>query len=261
MYFSFKSNIDGARLLYNKVKNPKGAVIICPGGGYKLLSPRESWPVANEFAKNGWQGFILEYSIGENLGIRPLQELSWAINTIKENSKNLDLDLEHKPLVLCGFSAGGHLAASYGVHWDDDRLFSIGEQIKPDGLILCYPVITAGEYAHRGSIDALVGNRDRDYFSLEKHVNKNTPPTFIWHTADDESVPVQNTLLFVNRLVENGVSVEAHIYPHGVHGLSLATKEVEQQEQGRLSDEHIASWFNLCIGWLETIINDKGDFK
>ena len=251
MYLSFESNKDGARILYNKVKDPKGAIIICPGGGYKFLSPRESWPVANRFAENRWQAFILEYSVGENLGTKPLQQLAWAVNTIRENSKILGL--ENKPLVICGFSAGGHLAASYGVHWDDNKLFPIGNQFKPDGLILCYPVITTGKYAHRGSIDALVGNRDSSYFSLEKHINEDTPSTFIWHTANDESVPVQNTLLFVNQLVEHGVSVEAHIYPNGVHGLSLATKEVEQLERGRLSDEHIASWFNLCIEWLGKI--------
>jgi dipeptidyl aminopeptidase/acylaminoacyl peptidase len=89
-----------------------------------------------------------------------------------------------------------------------------------------------------------------DFFSLENHAGADTPPSFIWHTAADEMVPVQNSLLFAKALIRGGVPVELHIFPRGPHGLSLATPEVDEPEEGRLSDAHVARWFDLCVEWL-----------
>ena len=138
-------------------------------------------------------------------------------------------------------------AAALGVHWKEEGL------LRPDGLILCYPVITAGKYAHADSIRHLAGDSEMDYWSLEKHVTQDTPPTFIWHTVTDETVPMQNSILFTESLAEKGVPVELHLYPNGKHGLSLATKEVEECEKGRFADAHVADWFRLCLNWMERL--------
>lgn len=156
---------------------------------------------------------------------------------------------------------------------------------RPDGMILSYPVVTGGGKAHVGSFIRLLGNRsdfekrvlsDRDvssrygngfiyddlseyyralkWFSLETQVHKSTPQTFIWHTANDNEVPVQNSLLLVNALIEAGVPVEYHLYPYGTHGLSLATRETEEIKKDRYADPHVANWFERAIDWMEYII-------
>ncbi|WP_243116711.1 alpha/beta hydrolase [Marinisporobacter balticus] len=241
----------GASLSYKRIANAKGAIIICPGGGYKFISTREGQPVADAFSASDWQVFVLSYSTGENLWTKPLKELAWAVRKVKEHA--IEIDIEGKPIIVCGFSAGGHLVASLGVHWNDPNMFGLDSMNKPDALILCYPVITTGRYAHRESIKALVGERDGSYFSLEKYISKNTPPTFLWHTMADETVSVQNTILFAQGLANHGIPAEVHLYPYGVHGLSLATDAVAELEKGRLPDIHVAGWFEQCIQWLDTI--------
>ena len=225
--------------------HPKGVVIICPGGGYEWLSPREAEPVAQAFARVGWVGLILRYTCfeGEPLGKLPLRQLGEALRLAREAFPGL-------PAAVCGFSAGGHVAASLGVHWQEEGLPA------PDALILGYPVITAGEYAHRGSIRALAGDGDPSYYSLEKHVGAHTPRTFLWQTASDEAVPVQNSLLFAGALAAAKVPFEYHVYPAGVHGLSLATPEVAEPEKGRLPDAHVAGWFDQCAQWLKQFIEE-----
>lgn len=220
-------------------KESKGTVIICPGGGYSWLSGRESEPIKKAFEEHSWRGEVLNYEVGCDLGTRPLKQLGEKVSEVRKENP-------HKPVVVCGFSAGGHLAASIGVHYKD-----LGLE-RPDALILSYPVITTGEYAHKGSIRNLGGD-DTGYFSLEKHVTPDTPPTFIWATATDEDVPVENSLMFAAALSKAKVPFEMHIWPYGAHGLSLATPEVDEPEKGRYADEHIAKWFMLCIEWLDKI--------
>lgn len=234
----------------------KGNVIIFPGGGYEWHSPREAEPVANAFGAAGWKPWILYYPVKEPgsqyscLGLDPLRCGAGAVKRVRAS-------MPEKPVIVCGFSAGGHAAASLGVHWNDDTVFQKEEQklIRPDGMVLCYPVITCGPWAHRGSIENLAGeNKDLiAYFSLEDHVDPKTPPAFLWHTASDESVPVQNSLMFAQKLSKEKVPFELHIYPKGPHGLSLATKEVDEPAKGRLADAHVAGWFDQCLQWLENI--------
>lgn len=226
-------------------RDPRGCVLICPGGGYEWRSPREADPVARAFAEKGFAPAVLEYTCyrGEPLGTLPLTQLGEAAGRMRELYPG-------RLLAVCGFSAGGHLAASLGVH---ARTLGLP---RPDALILGYPVITAGAYAHRGSIRALAGDGDAAFFSLEAHVNAQTPPTFLWHTSSDESVPVQNSLLFAEALARAGVPFELHIYPEGVHGLSLATPEVDEPQKRRLADAHVASWFGLCADWLNHLLKE-----
>lgn len=239
---SFKCPFSSASVDFYAQDGAHGIVIVVPGGGYTIKSPREMKPVADVFYKNGYSVAVLDYTTGENLGLLPVKELSWAVETIKEACGH------ELPVLVCGFSAGAHLAGTLGVHYKDLSL------CRPDALILCYPVITAGEYAHAGSFARLGSGQPAGYFSLEQYVSADTPPVFIWHTETDTEVPVQNSLLFVAKLVEKHVPVEFHLYPEGPHGLSLATKEVEQPEKNRFADAHVATWMPLCLEWIQKYI-------
>ncbi len=223
-------------------------ILICPGGGYEFVSPRESEPVANRFNQMGYNTFVLTYSVNASpLKNKPLDDAKWAIKTIR--SRCDELNVISDKIAVCGFSAGGHLAASLGVFWQE-------ELEKPNALILSYPVITGGEFAHKGSVNYLYGvdatEQERDLFSLEKHVSQNTPPTFIWHTQDDQTVPVENAFLFATALQKHKVKLEMHIFTMGAHGLSTATADVEDYTEGkvRLADSHVARWTELCNEWL-----------
>ena len=238
----------------------KGNVILCPGGGYEWLSPREAQPVADAFAAGGWTAWVLYYSLANPEtapGCKPLRQLAQAVATVRREHPD-------QPVVVCGFSAGGHLAASLAVHWQDVQMDG-APSVRPDAVVLGYPVITSGKYAHQASFEALLGPRPRDdakaaweekaqYFSLERYVTADTPPVFLWHTAADELVPVQNSLLFAQGLAEKKVPFEMHVYPYGVHGLSLATLPVQEPEKQRWADSHVAEWFADCLCWLDLIL-------
>ncbi len=145
-------------------------------------------------------------------------------------------------MIVCGFSAGGHLSASLGVFWDREFVWEAlgltGEKVRPDGLILAYPVISSGEFAHRGSFEHLTGRsgetKGEELLSLERQAGPQTPPVFMWHTAADGTVPVENSLLFAMALRKAGVSLELHIFPEGRHGLALASEETaKDMDDGR----------------------------
>ncbi len=208
------------------------AVIICPGGAYRWISDREGVPVAQAFLAKGISAFILSYTVAEN-GRFPcaLIEAFSAVRYVRAHADAYRIDPDR--IYLCGFSAGGHAAAAAGVLWNHpvaESLGFTGRRHRADGLILGYPVITGGEYAHRDSIRNLLGDaysaETVELVSLEKQVNVETPRTFLWHTAADRSVPVQNSLLFADALIRNGVETELHVYPRGEHGLSTARFDV-----------------------------------
>ena len=242
-------------------KNVRPCVIVCPGGGYEILASHEAEPVAMRFYTAGYQVFVLYYSVlkGEQpatppLGLTPLREASAAVMAVRENAAQWRIDPDK--IAVCGFSAGGHLAGSIGVLWDEPELKAVQDTKnganRPDAMILCYPVILMEEFRHQGSTKNLTGNIDVSFFSLERHVRADTPPAFLWHTADDESVPVENSLQFACALQKAGVSFESHIFAHGPHGLGLCD---DPQEDGRLSP-HCAAWMPLCIEWLNGLFEN-----
>lgn len=211
-----------------------------------MTFPREADPVAATFARGGWVPAVLLYSIqpdpaADPLSTRPLHQLGQAVRLLRAGRPG--------PVAVCGLSAGGHLAASLGVHWQALDL------PRPDALILGYPVITSGPYTHAATLENLAGTDTdlRDFFSLERHAGAQVPPTFLWHTVTDPNVPVQNSLLLAEALSAAGVRYEMYLYPRGVHGLSLATPEVDELEKNRLADPHIAGWFGLCLAWLAAL--------
>ena len=233
------------------------AVVICPGGGFGFVSQREDQPVAMEFLSAGCQTFVLHYHVEPETFPLALMELARSIDLIRIHSTQWCIDTDN--IIVCGFSAGGHLAGCLGTMWNREFLYGpLGlneEDIRPGGLILGYPVITSGEYAHQLSFQRLMGPLHKDnpglcrLLSLEYQAGPHVPRTFLWHTWTDQSVPVENSLLFAQALRSAGVNLELHIYPQGQHGLSLATPEVSDAG-GDCVLPHCQGWISLAKEWI-----------
>ena len=228
------------------------AVVVCPGGGYGMVSHREKDPVAVEFFTMGAQVFVLEYSVEEGAADkRPLEELARTVLMVRQNAPAWRVDPDK--LVVIGFSAGGHLAGSLGVHWDDPEILArCGVEdagvLRPDGMILCYPVLTMiDELTHQGTkTNVMAGTKEPEsYWSLETQVKANTPPAFLWHTMEDSCVPVENSMLFLRAMHRAGVPCEAHFFPYGDHGRSVCTREVSTH------DTYVRQWLPLCRKWMD----------
>ena len=242
-------------IMQEQKERMRPAVLILPGGGYEYTSDREAEPIALEFIRRGVCAFVLRYSIAPARFPQALCEALESIAYIRENASEWDIDPDN--IAVCGFSAGGHLCASVGTFWNNSILDAYINRsrtvMKPNMLILSYPVITSGEYAPRGSFDALLGENQRDeslsLVSLEKQVTADVPPTFIWHTYEDGCVPVQNTMLFANELIAHNVPTEVHIYRRGGHGLSLGNYLVDTERQ--FGEEHISSeWIKHAVRFM-----------
>lgn len=247
-------------------------VLVCPGGAYAFTSDREADPLALQFLAMGCHAAVLRYSCAPAVFPTALSELAYSVAVIREHAKEWHVNPSR--IILLGCSAGGHLAASLGVFWNREFLAkALGREPsesgrwKPDGMILCYPVITSGEFAHRGSFENLIGEREkeisemlsapaREGLSLERQVSSHTPPAFLWHTYTDDAVPVENSLLFVSAMRRAEVSAELHIYPLGCHGLSLANRLTRNQD-GYGVQEECASWISLVRTWIEHQYMDK----
>ena len=246
--------------VHDEESDPRPMIVVCPGGGYHFLSGREAAPIAEYYYDAGFNAAVLRYSIAPNAtDYAPQIDVGLAIKYVREHAD--ELNVATNKILTCGFSAGGHLAASAGILWDTPEvLAAMGDApvgiSRPDGMILSYPVISSGKWAHRGSIANLVGKSDYseeegEKFSLEKHVTPATPPMFIWHTVTDTCVPVRNATLLIDAYLENGLSFEAHIYPKGPHGLSLAN-EITWEGNSAMRDAHVASWIGLSVEWVKS---------
>ncbi len=272
LYEEFEINeegsLPGARLtvyiqdLYNEISIEKRPlVLLCPGGGYSYTSDREAEPMAMAFMAKGYSTAILRYSCFPAHYPTSLLELGRAMLLIRENADKWHIDTD--AVVLEGCSAGGHLAAHYACTWRGDFLADklLGstseqekEKLRPNGLILCYPVITSGEFAHRDSFVKLLGDRYEellDAVSLEKAVNENVPRTFIWHTYTDQSVPVENSLLFAMALRKHNINTELHIFPEGCHGLALASNITVSSPEAKELVPSAQPWINLATTWMK----------
>lgn len=231
------------------------AVLVIPGGGYEHTSDRESEPIAMKLISEGLCAFVLRYSVSPARFPQALCEAFSALAYIRENAKEWNIDADK--IAVCGFSAGGHLSACVGAFWNapwlDEYITLDREKIKPNLLVLSYPVITSGEFAHKGSVNHLLGDNktkeNLELISLEKQVSSDVPPTFIWHTYEDGSVPVKNTLLFADALLEHDVPMEMHVYRRGGHGLSLGSHMVNQDTQ--IGEKHMSSdWIDKAIRFI-----------
>ncbi|MBT2287611.1 alpha/beta hydrolase [Paenibacillus albidus] len=228
----------------------KPAVLIFPGGGYAFLSDREAEPVALAYAAQGFQTFVLRYSVGKHAaGFQPLKEASSAIALIREHADEWHVIPDQ--IAVCGFSAGGHLACAVGLQ---------GEH-RPNALILSYPAIDFGgaeeaKAAQNKIVETLLGKtdytqKDIDVLNLHKHVTKEAPPAFIWTTGEDELVIVEHSLKLVAGYAAQKRPFEYHVFQKGEHGLSLA-QPVLANGRKSMVDAHAAKWFELSVGWLRS---------
>jgi acetyl esterase/lipase len=211
-----------------KEKATGAAVVVCPGGGYGVLViGREGYDVAKAYNERGIAAFVLKYRLPNDVAmveksIAPLQDAQQAIKLIRENAGEWNVD--PKKVGIMGFSAGGHLAATAGTHFENVLVENKKQtSVRPDFMVLIYPVISFLEgTGHLGSRVALIGKEPSEekisLFSNELHVNSSTPPAFITHASDDRVVPVANSLLFYEALQKHGVLSEMHIYSKGDHG-------------------------------------------
>lgn len=241
--------LDASEELKYSTKRP--VVLICPGGGYEFTSDREAEPVAMKYLAEGYHAAVLRYSVKPAIYPAALLETAAAVVYLRRHAKEYYID--ENQIILQGFSAGGHLAASYATMWTEDfiaeRMQAEKEELKPNLLILAYPVITSGEFAHHDSFHNLLGDRYeelKEKMSLEHQVNQDTPPVFIWHTYTDATVPAENSLLFMEDLRAKGIVTEFHLYPDGVHGLSLADIQTLGREETEYQEE--------CQGWFASAV-------
>lgn len=258
----FKANfftyfLDNSPEIDPERKRP--VVLICPGGGYEMTSDREGEALAIKFMAMGYHAAVLRYSVAPARFPEAMLQLASAVALLRENAEKWHID-ENK-IVIQGSSAGGHLAASLGVFWNKafvaERLGADSEKVRPNALLLSYPVITSGEKAHQGSFKSILGEEYEDEekrkaLSLEYCVTKDTPPTFLWHTATDNTVPVENSLLFFQALHSMDIPAELHIYPVGCHGLSLANEETVGRNGYGIQKE-CESWIQLAGDWMKNL--------
>ena len=226
-------------------------IVICPGGGYEFCSPREAEPVALAFNAAGYHAAVLFYSLRQMFPAS-LMDLSDAVCIVRDNTANWNIDTDK--VIVCGFSAGGHLAASLGVLWNSEPSIKREDsKNKPNGMILAYPVITSGEYRHKGSIENITNNDTEliEKVSLEKHISSDCPPAFIWHTFNDETVPIENSLSFAMSMAKKKRSTELHVFPNGPHGLSLANEWVADQKDRVVTE--VQSWINMAVRWVSKL--------
>jgi len=229
--------------------NPtKTAVVIAPGGGYVHLSmQREGSDVAAWLNAHGVAAFVLRYRLGPKYH-NPIElgDAQRAIRTVRAGAAKYGIAPDH--IGMWGFSAGGHLTASAGTLFDAGNAAATDpidqQSSRPDFLILSYPVITMEDpYVHKGSRQYLLGDTptqaDMDALSPELHVTAQTPPTFLFSTTDDRTVPIMNSVMFYSALVKAGVPAEIHIFQHGGHGSGLAP-----------TNPQLRPWLDMLIKWM-----------
>lgn len=265
-YFEFLGKNDSNPTLdiylpYNMVEmrrenQKRPCMLICPGGGYGMCSERESEAVAVHFLPEGFNVFILKYSTAPHRFPTQIREVAAAMELIYEKADEWNCDTEK--IAVMGFSAGGHLAAHYSTMFDCKEVREVFPESKSvNASVLCYPVINANAgTAHMGSFINLLGHEpqnqeDEEYFSCDKQVKPSTPPAYIWHTAEDDCVPVKNSLLYADALAENGVPFELHIFPFGGHGLSTCDKETIDGMTPVY--QYNSAWLNDLKKWLRLI--------
>jgi acetyl esterase/lipase len=225
--------------------------VICPGGGYGHLADHEGSHYARWFNEQGIAGFVLKYRLGPAGYRHPamLQDAARALRIVRARAEEWKLD--PKRIGIIGSSAGGHLASTLLTHFDagkpdaSDPIERVSS--RPDLGVLCYPVITMGELTHGGSKKSLLGDNPPPELirelSNELQVTKDTPPCFLFHTAEDKAVPVENSLNFASALKKNTVPFELHVYEHGPHGVGLGSKVYGGGERH--------AWTFECVRWLK----------
>lgn len=231
-------------------------ILICPGGGYGMVSKREAEPIALKFLEAGYNAFVVTYSVAPHRFPQQLLEVAAAMELIYQNAEEWHCDVTK--IAITGFSAGGHLAAHYTNAYDCPEVRSVFPDSKPvQASILGYPVITSDRtHAHQGSFLNLLGEYPADddvRFSCEKLVSEKTPPAFLWHTAEDSCVPVENSLLYAAALSRYKIPFELHIYPYGWHGLATADGMSNEEDALDMRIRRANEWLENVKRWLKIL--------
>lgn len=214
-----------------KYANTKPAVLVFPGGAYKFCSDREAEPIALAYLAKGFNAFVLRYSLNDKAAFpTPLNDAEKALRFIRDKAD--EFHIYPDKIAVCGFSAGGHLAAAVSTMSEE----------KPNACILGYPCI----------LDSTSPILAKPVESLDRYVTPNTPPTFIFAARDDGCVPIKNSLRYADKLDENGVGFELHIFSHGDHGFSLANGTV-CDKQGLKKCKQNSYWLDRSAEWLKEI--------
>ncbi len=286
------SYILDSEVSYKKYKK-RPAIVICPGGSYLFCATKEGEPVASRFLGMGYNVFVLRYITYfknriSNINEKPLinknskypeqvLDLMRVIRMIKNNSEQWGIDKEN--IFTMGFSAGGHIVALLGNNWDDDGFLEAIEErdkeiCKPKGTILCYPMIH-GNLLKNYNIDdapesikyqlpyikkAIFGTNDVDNKMLEKvnvinSIRKDMPPTFIWHTSEDNITFAKDSVLYAMKMLELNIPCEVHIFERGHHGMALCD-EVSSSLPSDINNEN-KIWPILANNWMKLQMENK----
>lgn len=231
-----------------KTEKPLPCVVVLPGGAYAVRADHEGGPIAEFFNEKGYHAVVVNYRVSPNRHPAPLADVQRAVRILRANADEWRIDPNR--VIVLGFSAGGHLAASSivldAVETEKELLTDAidGYDCRPNGAILCYPVISVdSDYGHVGSGKNLLGEHygeEKDAFCLANKINESTPKAFLWHTSDDASVNVKNSLYFAEQLRDHGIRFELHVYPHGPHGLGLAQNYPD-----------VRAWAELAADWIK----------
>ena len=243
---------DNSQEYQTGVKRP--AIVVVPGGGYHYVSDREADPVANAFMAMGYHTAVLRYTVEKGVYPAQLQQLAAAVALLRSHENDWYIDPDK--IVVMGFSAGGHLAASLAVHWHESWLSEAlgvpNEAIRPNLAVLAYAVLIAGEHTHEGSWKRLLGENWESLWremSLDRHVTAQTPPCFLWCNGGDTTVPLENSLAFASALRRCGVPFELHCYEKGKHGASLCNEVVRKKPETKFY-RSVSLWVEQCHLWL-----------
>lgn len=261
---------------FDRKNTVRPAVVICPGGGYAHISQNEGEPVALAYARMGYHAFVLNYSVKiQNPFPTALRELAKAVSIVRERSGEWLVD--KNDITVAGFSAGGNLALSLGVHYKNaivtDEIGLTSEQIRPNQLILGYPAVTLEprsletppfliELMEKGLMpdfrgpdirEILMGKEnltedEKKSLNLLQYVNEDTPRTFIWGTYEDSVILPTDLLGLAGKLFENKVPCELHMFEKGPHGMSLGDATVKSEEQA--NSLSLGAWVDLSVKWL-----------
>ena len=244
--------------MHDEVNEIRDAVLVIPGGAYAGVSWREGVYTALALVGRGVNAFVLTYSVGEHAVYpRQLTDAASALKYIKDNAERYHIDPNR--IFALGYSAGGHLLGTLTTQYNyaEELLGAPKDSLKIRGAIFCYPVLTAYGKTHVGSYKNLLKkpfeemtDDERNALSIERCITPETPPAFIWHTSGDKGVPINGSLKLASAYYDAGIPVELHIYPHGPHGIALATEYTANGKE-EFIQPRAEAWLGEALKWMK----------
>lgn len=258
-----------------QVKLNRPAIIICPGGGYVGFNEKEMEPIALRFLSAGFQAFVLSYSIGLGIGRfpAPFIDAAKSVMIIRENAKQWGIDPNR--ICLCGFSTGGHVAATFAATWHEQYLaqaLSVDNKwFQPNGLVLGYPLLDIDQFQIKNKernpkmyalLEAMFGSVYGTFYPSQENmrewgyknrITSHMVPTFLWTTLEDDLIDLQESIDFIKELKENQISFEYHVFEKGAHGLSLGDQIVANTQGKTDSIGNTNRWMELALNWIMSL--------